>query len=209
MRKTLLFCMAAASSLALGGPVLAQSEQGQPGQGQTPAMTSSSSLKSTVTGTVVSSSDGELVIDTAAGRQRFTVVSGTSDIPSGLTAGTQVTVEFTTTGDQRQVARVTASPSSSTGATTSPSTSTSASPQTGASAVSTSPQDRPGTTATRDRDDDDVTGADDPSRRAGAMDRDPDDDALPATASPVGLAGILGLLALAGAAALRGLRRLL
>jgi hypothetical protein len=58
---------------------------------------------------------------------------------------------------------------------------------------------------------DDPTANDDPSRRAGAsdLDADGDADALPATASPVGLIGLLGFVSLAGAAAVRAFRRLL
>jgi len=167
--------------------VFAQDDQTQTPSTQ-PTTTSSTSSSATVTGTVVSSSDNELVIDTATGRQRFVVVSGTSDIPSNLSAGTEVTVEFRTSGDQHQVARVTAS--------TTPSP---ADPTLSAQ-------------ATRDADrDTDVTTDIDRDRRAGVADRDADpdgDDALPATASPLGLVGLLGLLSLGASAALRAWRRL-
>jgi RNase P/RNase MRP subunit p29 len=180
MRKSLLFCVAAVLSLALAGPVSAQSDQPQ-----APATTSGTTATTTVTGTVVSSTSNELVIDTATGRQRFVVESGTSDIPANLAAGTQVRVEFRTLdGDRRQVARVTASL------------------RTGASSTSSSTS-----SSSLDRDADATTDLDrDP--RAGAADPDPDDDALPATASPVGLIGLLGLLSLGSAAAVRAWRRL-
>jgi hypothetical protein len=147
MRKRLLFGIAVLS-VALGGLVFAQSEQ---------APTSTATATATVTGTVVSSSGNELVIDTATGRQRFVVESGTSIIPTNLASGTQVTVEFRTLdGDRRQAARVTASPRA------------------------------------------DAT-ADTQSR--------PDDPTLPATASPLGLVGLLGLLSLGASAVVRAWRR--
>ncbi len=171
MRRTLLLCLAAAWSLALAGPVLAQSDQTQKDQGQMSTATSGSpSTTTSVTGSVVSSSDTELVVDTPTGRQRFVVVAGASDVPANLAAGTQVTVEFRTSGDQRQVSRVTTSISSRTSPGTSPYDSRSSS----------------GTSASGDRDAD-----------------------LPATASPVGLVGLLGLLSLGGSAVLRARRRLL
>jgi len=209
MRKTLLFCAVAVSSLALGGPVFAQDDQTQTHSTQ-PTTTSSTSSSATVTGTVVSSSDNELVIDTATGRQRFVVVSGTSDIPSNLSAGTQVTVEFRTSGDQHQVARVTASPR---GGASSTSSSSAMPPSSTTSSTTPSPADPTlGAQATRDADRDaDVTTDIDRDRRAGVADTDADpdgDDALPATASPLGLVGLFGLLSLGASAALRAWRRL-
>lgn len=190
MRKSLVFGAAAAASLALGGPVFAQSAQDQTSSAKSRAETSSTTSTTSVTGTVVSSSSTELVIDTASGRQRFVVESGTSDIPANLTPGTQVTVEFRTLGgDQRQVSRVTASPRSGASSTSSSTT------------QPRSPDPTLSAQATRDADRD---------RRAGVADTDADrdDDALPATASPLGLVGILGLLSLGASGALRAWRRL-
>ncbi len=211
MRKSLLFCLAAAASVALAGPVLAQSDQTQSGQSTTSA--SSTSSTTTVTGTVVSSSDKQLVIDTATGRQTFTVVSGTSDIPTGLTAGTEVTVRFTTSGDQRTVSRVTTVSSSSTSPYSSSSSSSSTtSPRSATGTYSSGTSSQYGSTGpSTDRANDVTRGTRtdrDHNRRAAATDSDRDNN-LPATASPAFLVGLLGLLSLGGSALLRALRRLL
>ena len=220
MRKSLLFCLAAATSLALASPVLAQSDQTQGSQPSTSTSSTSSTSTAKVMGTVVSSSDKQLVIDTPTGRQTFVVASG-ADIPTGLTAGTQVTVEYQGSGDERTVSRVTTGSSSSTSpysSSTSPSTS-STSPYSSSSSSSstTPPRSTTGTSSSgtsgqysssgtsTDRDND----MDRHDRRAGATDTDRDHDNLPATASPAFLVGLLGLLSLGGSALLRALRRLL
>jgi hypothetical protein len=214
MRQRFLFGIVSVLSVALAGPVLAQSDPSVPGstssssQASTTSQTQSPS-SSTVTGTVVSSRSDELVIDTTSGRQRFKIEAGTSDIPSNLQPGAQVTVEFRTSGGEQQVARVTASPSSS--------TSMSPSASAGASAQSST---APSGTSARPRSDDPTMSAQsdvpagttrDPSRSVGGTSDDDVDDpsALPATASPLGLVGLLGLLSLGGAAVSRAWRRLL
>jgi hypothetical protein len=105
MRRHVLLALAAAASLALAGNLLAQS---------TPVQVPPGTPTSTVTGTVVSSSDGELVLDTTGGRQRF-VVDANSTLPAKLEAGARVSVEFhRLEGDRMHVARVTTAPTSTT-----------------------------------------------------------------------------------------------
>ena len=204
MRKTLLFCVAAAASAALASPVLAQSDQAPSSQSTT--STSSTSSSSTVTGTVVSSSDKQLVVETPTGRQTFTVVSGTSDVPTGLAAGTQVTVQYTTSGEERTVSRVTTSPGTSPYSSGSSSSSTSPSSGTGTYGSGTSGQYSSSSTGTSTDRGNDMGRH---HRRAGTTDNDHDRDNLPATASPAFLVGLLGLLSLGGSTLLRTLRRLL
>jgi len=96
MRRHLLLALAMAASLALAGNLLAQS---------TPVQVPPGTPTSTVTGTVVSSSDSELVLDTTGGRQRF-VVDANSTLPVKLEAGTRVSVEFhRLDGDRMHVLR--------------------------------------------------------------------------------------------------------
>jgi MYXO-CTERM domain-containing protein len=94
--------MAVLLSLAVAGTAAAQ----------TPLTVPPGTPLNTVTGTVVSSSGTEIVVDTSAGRQRY-VVDSNSTVPAGLAAGTRVTVNFhRLEGDVLHVATVTTSPRS-------------------------------------------------------------------------------------------------
>jgi len=152
MRNGLLTAAGAVLALALGGLVAAQ-DAPPPGEAST----------TTETGTVVSSSPTELVIEAEGGaRHRFEV--DTRTVVSGeLKPGTRVSVEYAPLSGQRRLAtRV----------------STAGGPSSGTSALGSS--DEPGGTA---------------------------DPELPATASPIPLVGLVGLVALAGAVTLRLWRR--
>ena len=174
MRRHVLLALAAAASLALAGNLLAQS---------TPVQVPPGTPTSTVTGTVVSSSDSELVLDTTGGRQRF-VVDANSTLPAKLDAGTRVSVEFhRLDGDRMHVARVTTAPPS-----TSPRSGAAATADKTPAASSDTPSDR---YARADK-----------AERDAARDRAPD-ATLPHTASPLPLVGLVGLASLAGSAALR------
>jgi hypothetical protein len=174
MRRHLLLALAAAASLALAGNLLAQSSPVQVPPG-TPT--------STVTGTVVSSSDSELVLDTTGGRQRF-VVDANSTLPAKLEAGARVSVEFhRLDGDRMHVARVTTAPSS-----TSPRATAAPIVEKTPAASSDTPSDRYARADKAERD---------AARERAA------DTALPHTASPLPFVALVGLVSLAGAAALR------
>jgi hypothetical protein len=62
----------------------------------------------TITGTVVTSSPSELVIETPTGRQRF-IVDTSSSVPQSVAVGSRVSVEYhRLDGDRMHVARVSA-----------------------------------------------------------------------------------------------------
>jgi hypothetical protein len=176
MRRHFLLALAAAATLALAGNLLAQG---------TPVQVPPGTPTSTVTGTVVSSSASELVLDTTSGRQRF-VVDANSTLPASLQAGARVSVEFhRLDGDRLHVARVTTAPASS------------VPPRAGST-----PSEKvtsASTEATSDR----YARAD---RDAAKADRDAaraTDATLPRTAGLLPLVGLVGLASLAGSAALR------
>lgn len=179
MRRHILLALAAAASLALAGNLLAQG---------TPVEVPPGTPTSTVTGTVVSSSGSELVLDTTSGRQRF-VVDANSTLPASLEVGMRVSVEFhRLDGDRRHVARVTTAPSSSVPPHAVP------------------PPSEKVTSASTDKASDRYARADRDSARAdhdvARADR-ATDATLPHTASPLPLIGLVGLVSLAGSAALR------
>jgi RNase P/RNase MRP subunit p29 len=176
MRRHILLALAAAASLALAGNLLAQS---------TPVQVPPGTPTSTVTGTVVSSSDSELVLDTTGGRQRF-VVDANSTLPVKLDAGTRVSVEFhRLDGDRMHVARVTTA-----AASTSPRAGAAPTADKTPAASSETTSERYARQERADRD-------------AAARAERSADATLPRTASPLPLVGLLGLASLAGSAALR------
>ena len=282
--KRSLVCVLSVLALAVSAPVMAQSEQN-------------------ASGTVVSSSSNQLVISTADGRQMTFMLDNSTNRPSSLRQGSQVTVRYHDMNGTFHAANVsdassgstagntnpdvnrnsttsttgTSSPTgttgvtgsnagtrSTTGTTTTSSTAAGTAGQagstaTGTSATSANAQDRgtaadptgndarntrtaaedaTGTTGTRDtgtatgtqrnltgtsadrdaantglnaqQDTTRTTGARDTATgTTGAMDADQDTGTtrLPATASPLPLMGLSGLLALAGGLATRAIRR--
>jgi hypothetical protein len=98
MRRKFVLGIATLTSLAFSRTALAQSE---------PVPVPPGTPTAALTGTVVSSSSRELVVETPTGRERF-VVDARSSIPANLSAGTPVRVEFhRLDGDRQHVARVT------------------------------------------------------------------------------------------------------
>jgi hypothetical protein len=134
-----------------------------------------------VTGTVVSSTADSLVIDTASGRQTFTV-DASSTVPSGLMAGARVTVAYHSLSGGGMHAATVTTLAPSTGSMTAGSTTAAPAPtaQTTEPTTDTSlPEPAPADTASTT------------SRE------------LPRTASNLPALGLLGLFALGGALALR------
>lgn len=150
------------------------------------AVSAAAQSSQTLSGTVVSSSSTQLVIDTATGQRTFDV-DASSNLPAGLAVGSRVDVDYhELAGGRMHAATVrmsSAAPTTPTAETTSPTTPTTTDmPRTTAPATGT------GMAATDD-DDDDA-----PQRATGS---------LPRTASPLPLLGLAGLAALAGGLALR------
>jgi hypothetical protein len=142
-----------------------------------------------VSGKIVSSSASQLVIQTDDGRQMTFDVDTQSTVPSGLQAGGQVTVRYhELAGGRFHAANVT-----STAATPERETTTAATPPDPATTTA-----QPPVTETRP----------DMDRPAAAPDIDAEGRReLPATASPLPLFGLSGLLALGAGLGLRALRR--
>jgi hypothetical protein len=133
------------------------------------------------TGVVVSSSDNQLVLRNDAGKTMTFVIDANTAEPRTFTVGDRVTTTYANVaGTGYVVSRSIVLP----GGVTATQTTTTTTPAPAASATAT----------TYDADDDVATTA---------TTVDADDDTLPATASPLPLAALLGLLAAAGAAASR------
>ena len=208
--KRSLVCVLSILALALTAPVMAQSEQ-------------------TASGTVVSSSASQIVVRTSDGRQMTFMVDADSNVPSNLQQGSTVTVRYHDMNGTLHAANVSAS-AGTTGATTGTTGSTATTPSTpttgatattsstptGTSATSAPPTQR--TTPTADPTGNDARMQQDPARpttpaqdtgttATTAQDTDTDTSRMPATASPLPLIGLSGLLALAGGLGARALRR--
>jgi hypothetical protein len=184
--KRSVVCLLSILALALAVPAIAQSEQ-------------------TASGTVVSSSATQIVIQTADGKQITFVIDSDSNAPSDLRQGSPVTVRYHDMNGTLHAANVSATGagSTATGAAT-----------TGTTTTGTSTRDTPATGATS------TTGADArvdaPDTRAtgtsattstAAQDTTTGSTRMPATASPLPLIGLSGLLALTGGLGARMLRR--
>ena len=174
MRNRVL-CVLSIALLALAGGLAAQ--------GTDPA----AAPAQTITGTVVSSSSTSLVIDTDTGTRQTFMVDAQSSLPTGLTPGTRISVDYhSLPGGQFHAAKAAtlgAAPSQPTtearplDTTAAPATTSSNMPQTSSS--------MPATDTSSDKT---------PTKRTRKM---------PATASPLPLVGLIGLASLVGATALR------
>jgi hypothetical protein len=202
--KRSLVCVLSILALALAAPVMAQSEQ-------------------TASGTVVSSSASQIVVRTSDGRQMTFMVDADSNVPSNLQQGSNVTVRYHDMNGTFHAANVSAGTTGSTATTpstpTTGATATTSSTPTGTSATSAPPTQR--TTPTADPTGNDARTQQDPARPTTAaqdtgttattgttaQDTDTDTGRMPATASPLPLIGLSGLLALAGGLGARALRR--
>ena len=198
--KRSLVCVLSVLALALAMPVLAQSEQ-------------------SASGTVVSSSSSQLVISTADGRQMTFMMDNNTNRPSSLAQGSSVTVRYHDMNGTFHAANVAAGTGSTAGAsagnTNTTTSTTGTSSPTGTTGVTGSTA---GTTADPAGDDartpdttaQDATGTAGTTTgttRAMADDQDTGTGRLPATASPLPLMGLSGLLALGGGLAVRAFRR--
>jgi hypothetical protein len=164
-------------ALALAVPILAQSEQ-------------------TASGTVVSSSPTQIVVRTTDGRQMTFVVDADSKVPGNLQQGSSVTVRYHDMNGTLHAANV----SAGSGTGTATSTTQPAADPTGNDARTSA---QPETTATTGAQRDTTTGT------TATTDQEPSTGTtrLPATASPLPLVGLSGLIALAGGLGVRALRR--
>ena len=99
MKNRLILAVAALVGLGVAGSVFAQSD---------PVVIPAGTPTATITGTVVTSTPGELVIETPTGRQRF-IVDTNSSVPQSVAVGSRVSVEYhRLDGDRMHVARVSA-----------------------------------------------------------------------------------------------------
>lgn len=178
-------CLLSILALALAVPAIAQSEQ-------------------TASGTVVSSSATQIVIKTADGKQMTFVIDSDSNAPANLSQGSPVSVRYHDMNGTLHAANV-----SATGAG-SATTDTTGSTLPGTSATTAN---RAGTTSTTGADArvdaQDTTPPTTPSDTTGTVAQDADTGSrrMPATASPLPLIGLSGLLALTGGLGARVLRR--
>jgi hypothetical protein len=139
----------------------------------------------TASGTVVSSSPTQIVVRTTDGRQMTFMVDADSKVPGNLQQGSSVTVRYHDMNGTLHAANV----SATSGTGTATSTTQPAADPTGNDARTAA---TPETTATT---------------RATATDPDTGTTRMPATASPLPLVGLSGLIALAGGLGARALRR--
>jgi LPXTG-motif cell wall-anchored protein len=182
------FLLGAALSLGVAGELAAQtgSSTGTQQQGTSAQQGSSTSQEGTqtITGTVVSSSGSWLVVRGDNGSERTFAVSSQSSLPSGLAAGSRVTVRYQTLGDGRYQAQTVAMESGS-GSTTG--TSSIAPSSTAGTSISAATGSTTGTAS--------GTTADDAATRSG---RTADGaESLPATAGEtpaLALAGLVGVV---------------
>jgi hypothetical protein len=196
--KRSVVCMLSILALALAVPAMAQSEQ-------------------TASGTVVSSSSTQLVIKTTDGRQLTFVVDSDSKAPANLQQGAPVTVRYHDMNGTFHAANVSATAAAPSASQTTPSTDTTA-PGTSATtgtvrrdttstpAATTPSTSTTGSDARVDAQDARPTTAPDTTATT-AQDTDTGSRQLPATASPLPLLGLSGLLALGGGLGARLLRR--
>lgn len=193
--KRSVVCLLSILALALAVPAIAQSEQ-------------------TASGTVVSSSATQIVIKTADGKQMTFVIDSDSNAPANLSQGSPVSVRYHDMNGTLHAANVSAtgggSAATDTTATGTPSTGTTGSTPPGTSATTAN---RAGTTSTTGADArvdaQDTTPPTTPSDTTGTVAQDADTGSrrMPATASPLPLIGLSGLLALTGGLGARVLRR--
>lgn len=210
--KRSLIGVVAILALALSAPVMAQTEQ-------------------SASGTIVSSTSTQIVIKTEDGRQMTFMTDSNTNRPSDLRQGSTVTIRYHDINGTFHAANVTASagptsdaPTNSTTATTGTSSPTGTTGVTGTQAGSTAPgtsatsanaQERATTadpTGNEARPQQDTTGTRTTGTTTGtttatSADQDTGTTRLPATASPLPLMGLSGLLALAGGLATRAIRR--
>jgi hypothetical protein len=196
--KRSLVCVLSILALALTAPVMAQSEQ-------------------TASGTVVSSSASQIVVRTSDGRQMTFVVDADSNVPSNLQQGSNVTVRYHDMSGTLHAANVSAGAGTTGSTPTTGATATTSSTPTGTSATSAPPTQQ--TTPTADPTGNDARTQQDPAPTTAqdtgttattgttAQDTDMETSRMPATASPLPLIGLSGLLALAGGLGARALRR--
>jgi hypothetical protein len=196
--KRSVVCMLSILALALAVPAMAQSEQ-------------------TASGTVVSSSATQIVIKTADGRQLTFVVDSDSNAPANLQQGAPVTVRYHDMNGTFHAANVSATAAAPSATQTTPSTDTTA-PGTSATtgtvrrdttstpAATTPSTSTTGSDARVDAQDARPTTTPETTSTA-AQDTDTGSRRLPATASPLPLVGLSGLLALTGGLGARLLRR--
>jgi hypothetical protein len=201
--KRSLVCVLSILALAVALPLLAQTER-------------------SVSGRVVSSSSNQLVIQTEDGRQMTFNVDAQSTGATGLTEGSRVTVRYhEMSGGTFHAANVTSGgATTTTGASTDTTRRDTTTPTTETQA--TSAADRP--TSTTGRTTTDRTSRTTPSTSAAPEAQQPtpaetaatepttrttgaEAGTMPATASPLPLVGLSGLLALSGALGMRALRR--
>jgi hypothetical protein len=187
--KRSVVCLLSILALALAVPAIAQSEQ-------------------TASGTVVSSSATQLVIKTADGKQMTFVVDSDSNAPANLSQGSPVSVRYHDMNGSLHAANVSATGAGS-AATDTTATGTTGSTPPGTSATTAK---RAGTTSTTGADarvDAQDTPPTTPSDTTGTVAQDTDTGSrqMPATASPLPLIGLSGLLALTGGLCARVLRR--
>jgi hypothetical protein len=213
--KRSLVCVLSILALALSAPVMAQSEQ-------------------SASGTIVSSSASQLVIKTSDGKQMTFMLDNNTNRPSSLTQGSSVTVRYHDMNGTFHAANVAASGTSSSGAGTSAgntnttTATTGTGSPTGTTGVTGSTAGTTGTMATTGRtgttadptgndarttgttaqDVTGTTGSRDTTTATGtSADQDTGTTRLPATASPLPLMGLSGLLALGGGLGVRIARR--
>jgi hypothetical protein len=176
--KRSVVCLLSILALALAVPAIAQSEQ-------------------TASGTVVSSSATQIVIKTADGKQMTFVVDSDSNAPANLSQGSPVSVRYHDMNGTLHAANVSATGAGSAATDT----------------TATTTANRAGTTSTTGADArvdaQDTTRPTTPSDTTGTVAEDTDTGSrrMPATASPLPLIGLSGLLALAGGLGARVLRR--
>jgi hypothetical protein len=188
--RTLAVLTLAACAVAAG--LTAQT----PADPQTPAAETMTAR--TATGRVVSSTPTEIVIEDQSGARTTYAVDSSSTVPSGLSAGSSVSIEYHEIEAGRfHAGRVTTTgaPSAGAAAVTQPAP-TQAVPRT-----STEPVETP---TTRDTSTDTTMATDTTSSRTA---RKSGRTRMPSTASPLPLVGLLGFASLLGGAALRALRR--
>ena len=97
-------------ALLASGSARAQSSDSAPMEPNRKASDTASTR--TMTGTVVSSTTSQLIIDTGSGPQQTFAVDDRSVLPSDLTAGSRVTVSYRDDKDMMSVAKVTLEPAS-------------------------------------------------------------------------------------------------
>jgi hypothetical protein len=156
---------------------------------QTP-MTDSQSQPLTITGTVVSNTGGQLVIDTDSGRKTFTTDTSSAPLPTGLAVGDRVSVQYHDMGaGQMHLASASLVESSAATAAQAPATPTYAEPALPRTSATTAAPttNAPDMTAQSS----DTSASAEPERK------------MPRTASSVPLVGLIGVLALAGGLAVR------